>query len=141
MNVLPLQRQRVGSRGRPQERSGLVAALDVGSTKVCCVIGEVKPNKRNLGNGEGAHLQVIGIGHQASRGVYSGAVVNLDEAERAIRLAVDAAERMAGQNISEVHVNVSGGRPCCTMHSAKMRIPGPSVTAPDIKTVLAAAMR
>jgi cell division protein FtsA len=141
MNVLPLQRQRVGSRGRPQERSGLVAALDVGSTKVCCVIGEVKPNKRNLGNGEGAHLQVIGIGHQASRGVYSGAVVNLDEAERAIRLAVDAAERMAGQNISEVHVNVSGGRPCCTMHSAMMRIPGPSVTATDIKTVLAAAMR
>jgi cell division protein FtsA len=75
-----------------------VAALDIGSTKVCCLIGEVAPAKRKLPGGpEHDELTVIGIGHQASRGVHCGAVVDLDEAERAIRLAVDAAERMAGR--------------------------------------------
>jgi cell division protein FtsA len=141
MNVLPLRPKSVVSRSRSPESSAVVAALDVGSTKVCCVIGEVKPNKHKASDGEEQHVRVIGIGHHASRGVYSGAVVNLEEAERAIRVAVDAAERMAGTTLSEVYVNLSGGRPACTSHTAAMRIPGPAVTAADIRTVASAAMR
>ncbi len=142
MNVVPLQRQPTVSRARPPERSGLVAALDIGSTKVCCLIGEMAPAKRQLPGGpEHDELTVIGIGHQASRGVHSGAVVDLEEAERAVRLAVDAAERMAKQTISEVFVNVSGGRPRCTTHCARIRLPGQAVTADDVRTVLGEAVR
>jgi cell division protein FtsA len=142
MNVVPLQRQPAVSRSRSPERSGLVAALDIGSTKVCCLIGDVAPAKRKLpGGAEHDELTVIGVGHQASRGVQCGAVVDLDEAERAIRLAVDAAERMAGRSVSEVFVNVSGGRPCCTTHTAHIRLPGSVVTADDVRAVLGEAVR
>jgi cell division protein FtsA len=142
MNVVPLQSQPAVSRGRPPERAGLVAALDIGSTKMCCLIGDLAPPKRKLPGGpEHDELTVIGVGHQASRGVLGGAVVDLDEAERAIRLAVDAAERMAGRTISEVFVNVSGGRPLCTTHHARIRLPGPAVTAGDVNTVLSDAVR
>jgi cell division protein FtsA len=142
MNVVPLQSQPAVSRGRPAERSGLVAALDIGSTKVCCLIGEVAPAKRKLPSGQAPEeLTVIGVGHQASRGVHCGAVVDLDEAERAIRLAVDAAERMAGRTVSEVFVNVSGGRPRCTTHGARIRLPGAAVTADDVTAVLGEAVR
>jgi cell division protein FtsA len=73
--------------------------------------------------------------------VHCGAVVDLDEAECAIRLAVDAAERMEDRAISEVFVNVSGGRPHCTTHSACIRLPGQAVTADDVRAVLAEAVR
>ena len=56
-----------------------------------------------------------------SRGVRGGAIVNVDEAERAIRVAVDAAERMAQRTISEVFVNVSGGRPQSRFTPAKIK--------------------
>ena len=142
MNVVPLQSQPAVSRGRSPERSGLVAALDIGSTKVCCLIGDVAvPRKKLPGGPEHDELTVVGVGHQASRGVHCGAVVDLDEAERAIRLAVDAAERMAGRTVSEVFVNVSGGRPCCTSHTARIRLPGAAVTADDVNHVLGEAVR
>lgn len=142
MNVVPLQSQPAVSRGRSPERTGLVAALDIGSTKICCLIGDVAPAKRKLpGGNERDELTVVGVGHQASRGVNCGAVVDLDEAERAIRLAVDAAERMAGRTVSEVFVNVSGGRPCCTTHTARIRLPGAAVTGDDVNTVLGEAVR
>ena len=54
--------------------------------------------------------QVLGLGQQRSRGVKGGAIVDLDAAESAIRLAVDAAERMAGVEVESVIVNMSGGR-------------------------------
>lgn len=142
MNVVPLQSQPAVSRGKSPERVGLVAALDIGSTKVCCLIGDVAAPKRKLSGGnEHEDLTVVGVGHQVSRGVHCGAVVDLDEAERAIRLAVDAAERMAGRTVSEVFVNVSGGRPRCTTHTARVRLPGPAVTPEDVNTVLADAVR
>lgn len=142
MNVVPLHTQPSVTRGRSPERSGLVAALDIGSTKVCCLIGDVAPPKRKLpGAPEHDELTVIGVGHQASRGVHCGAVVDLDEAERAVRLAVDAAERMAGRAVSEVFVNVSGGRPRCTTHSGRIRLPGQAVTADDVNHVLGEAVR
>jgi cell division protein FtsQ len=93
-------------------KGGLIAALDIGSTKISCLIAEAVPAKHRSSDAEEKHsLKVLGVGHQLSRGVRSGAIINVDEAERAIRLAVDAAERMAQRTINEVYVNVSGGRP------------------------------
>src|ERR1044072_5484867 len=84
------------AKGQGAGRSGLVAALDIGSTKISCIIGEVVSQNRRTADGkEASALRILGFGCQASRGTRNGAIVDLDQAERAIRLAVDAAERMA----------------------------------------------
>ena len=64
-------------------KGGLIAALDVGSSKICCFIAERHPNREP---------RVVGIGQQASKGVKNGAIVGMEEAEEAIRNAVHAAE-------------------------------------------------
>ena len=72
-------------------KNGLVTALDVGSTKVCCFIA--RPD------GSGG-MCVIGIGHQIAKGMRAGTVVDIDAAEEAVRGAVDQAERMAKARVS-----------------------------------------
>jgi cell division protein FtsA len=102
---------RIGSRHGGTAVPTTLASLDIGSTKICCVIAEAMPNKhKSLADVQPA-LKVLGFGQTASRGIKAGSIINVDEAERAIRLAVDAAERMAERHINAVHVNVSGGKP------------------------------
>ena len=93
-------------------RSGLIAALDVGTTKVCCFIARAQDD---------GSLRVQGIGHQVSRGMRNGAVVDMEEAETAVRATVDAAEQMAQERIRQVVVNLSGGQP----HSSSVRVEVP----------------
>ena len=108
-------------------RSGLIAALDVGTTKVCCFIARAQ---------ESGDLRVLGIGHQVSRGMRGGAVVDMDEAETAIRAAVDAAEQMANERIREVVVNLSGGAPHSTNLKVEVSIDGHAVGDADIRRML-----
>jgi len=82
-------------------RNGLIAALDVGSTKVCCFLARVQ---------EDGHPRIVGIGHQVARGMRAGAVVDLEELEHSIRASVDAAEDMAGERVKAVVVNRVGRR-------------------------------
>jgi len=78
-------------------RTRLLTVLDVGSSKVSCVIARLRPRDESAFlPGRTHRMDVLGIGYQKSRGVKSGVVVDLDAAEQSIRLAVDAAERMAG---------------------------------------------
>src|SRR5262249_38165488 len=93
-----------GNGQRPRQpavrpRGSLIAGLDIGSTKVCCFIARV----------DGAEPRILGIGHQVSRGVKSGAVVNLDDVSESIRNAVHAAEEMADEQIAGVAVSLSTG--------------------------------
>ena len=69
-------------------RGSLVAALDIGTTKMCCFIARVEADKP----------QVIGIGHQISRGLRNGTIVDLEAAGASIVNAVHAAEEMARRN-------------------------------------------
>jgi cell division protein FtsA len=118
-------------------KGGLIAALDVGSTKISCLIAEAVPAKHRSSDAEERHsLKVLGVGHQLSRGVRSGAIVNVDEAERAIRLAVDAAERMAQRTINEVYVNVSGGRPQSRLYTGTVATASGQVEPHDADRVL-----
>lgn len=140
MGVVPLNGRPV-SRGQNTAKRNIVAALDVGSTKITCLIAEVLPARQRLaGVGAHAQLKVLGLGHQAARGVKGGAVVNVDEAERAIRLAVDAAERMAQTTISAVHVAVSGGKPQSRAFAASIRTQTGVVSPRDRDTVVAQAL-
>ena len=139
MNVVPLNRPKGIQRGKSADRTSVIAALDVGSSKICCVIGKLEAGKRLIRGGDG-DIRVLGVGHQASRGIRNGVVVNLDEAERAIRLAVDAAERMAGLTISEVFVNVSGGQPRCQNYCASVPVGGSAVLAHHLHQATSLAM-
>ena len=136
MNVVQLHARGSG-RGPAAAKGGVVAALDVGSTKISCLIAEAVPSRHRSADGEElSALRILGVGHQLSRGVRAGAVANVDEAERSIRLAVDAAERMAQRTITEVHVNVSGGRPVSRLYAASEAVPAGQVTSRDMDAVL-----
>ncbi len=104
-------------------KNGLVVALDIGSTKVSCFIA--RPD------GAGG-ARVVGIGHQAASGLRNGAVVDLDAAEESIRTAVDAAERMAGETVRSVIVNLSGGYPWSRLISVEVDIAGHPVGERDL---------
>ncbi|HIJ39288.1 MAG TPA: cell division protein FtsA, partial [Rhodospirillaceae bacterium] len=108
-------------------RHGTVAALDVGTTKVACFIARATDD---------GTLRVQGIGHQLSRGMRNGAVVDMEEAETAIRAAVDAAEQMAEERIREVVLNVSGGQPSSTNVTVEVSVNGHEIGEQDIRRML-----
>jgi cell division protein FtsA len=86
----------------------VVGLLDIGTSKVCCLIIVREP--ADGGDPTESTTRVLGIGHQRSRGVKAGVIVDLDEAEQAVRAAVGQAERMAGLRLDEVYVGVACGR-------------------------------
>jgi len=108
-------------------RNGLIAALDVGSTKVCCFVARVSPQDG---------IRVVGIGHQVSRGMRSGTVVDIDATELAIRSAVDAAERMAGETVKRVFVNLSCGDPVSHTVGVEVSVSGHEIENADLQHVL-----
>ena len=121
-------------------KSAVLSVLDVGGSKVVCLIARLLPMERGATlRGRTHRCQVLGLGHQRSRGVKGGAIVDLDAAESAIRLAVDAAERMAGVEVESVVVNMSGGRLGARTHSAKLGLNGLAVADADAHRVLTAA--
>jgi cell division protein FtsA len=133
MNMVSLGSK--GFQGRPVAagRAGTIAALDVGSSKISCFIAKIEPGR--MANGH-APIRVIGIGHQVSRGIRAGALVDMDAAEEAIRVAVDAAERMAGVTIRDVVVAVSGAEPKSQTVGVKAAVPGPEVTDGDLTRLI-----
>lgn len=132
----------LGGHGDPAHRSGILTVLDVGSSKVCCVVAKLKPcEDGQLLRGRSHRIQVIGIGHQKSEGVKSGVVVDLDRAEHAIRLAVDAAERMAGLTADSLIVNMTAGRLKSESFSATVNLGGHEAGEGDVKRVLAAGAK
>jgi cell division protein FtsA len=108
-------------------RSDLIAALDVGSTKICCFIAQRE---------EGGAPRVVGIGHQVSRGIRSGAITDMEQARNSILAAVQAAEEMAGDTIREVFINVSTGQPSSKTFGVEVPVTGHEVSPGDVRRVL-----
>ena len=127
------------SRVKPlgPRRSTTVSVLDVGSTKVCCLIARLKPRDGEALRRRSHAVEVLGFASTRSRGIKSGVVVDLEEAEQAIRLAVDGAERMAEVTVGSVVVNLSCGRLKSETYSASVKVDGPVAEA-DVQRVLAA---
>lgn len=121
------------------KRSTIVSTLDIGSSKICCMIARLTPTDTSqVLPGRTHGIEIIGLGHQRSRGIKSGVVTDLDQAEQAIRQAVDAAERMAGVTIQSLIVNVSAGRLFSEAFSADVDIGGYEIRSDDIIRVLGA---
>jgi cell division protein FtsA len=126
-------------RPLPPRRPVIVSVLDVGTTKICSVIARLTP--RATGDvlpGRTHGIEVLGFGYQRSRGIKAGAVVDLDQAEKSIRLAVDAAERMAGLTVESLIVSLSCGRLGSETFSAGFDLAGREVGEADIQRVLEA---
>jgi cell division protein FtsA len=123
-------------------RSAVVAALDIGSSKVACLIARLRPHPPQQVLTRRTHaVEVVGFGHTGARGTKAGSVVNLAEAEEAIRHTVDAAERMAGVEIESVVLSLSAGRLASELLAAEIEIAGAAVSDNDIARVLAAGSR
>jgi cell division protein FtsA len=121
-------------------KSAILSVLDVGTSKVACLIARLMPAEASdTLRGRTHRCRILGIGHQRSRGIKAGAVIDMEEAENAIRLAVDAAERMAGVQVESVIVNLSGGRLGSQLYHAKVPIGGKAVLDQDIQRALQAA--
>ena len=119
------------------KRASVITVLDIGTSKICCLIARLTPREESLSlPGRTHRIEVLGIGHQRSSGIKSGVVVNLDAAEQAIRLTVDAAERMAGVTVDSLIVNISSGRLTSNTYSAKVALDGHEVEECDIRRVL-----
>ena len=125
-------------RGR---RPAVVTVLDLGSTKTVCLIARMVPSETGRYLTARTHQgEVIGIGHTRSLGIKSGVIVDLDAAERSIRHAVEAAERMAGVTVDSMIVNLSAGRPKSTICSASLILKDKPVSQHEIEQVLHAAV-
>jgi cell division protein FtsA len=123
-------------------KSALVAALDVGSSKVVCLIARLRPHPPQQVLTRRSHaIEVIGYGHTAARGMKAGGVVNLAKVEEVIRQAVDSAERMAAVEIESVVLSISSGRLNSELFAADIEIVGSGVSEGDIARVLAAGSR
>jgi len=81
------------------KRGDLLVGLDIGTTKVCAIIGEVTENG----------IDIIGIGTQPSKGLRKGVVINIDSTVNSIKRAVEEAELMAGCEVSHVFAGIAGG--------------------------------
>lgn len=129
------------SRLRPVQpgRTTLVAVLDIGSTKICCVIARLVPRAEGKSlRGRTHQAEVIGFGYGPAAGVKSGVVIDVEKAEQAIRTVVGMAERAAGLTVESVLVNVTAGRLGSETFSAAVSLDGQEVERADIVRVLKA---
>jgi cell division protein FtsA len=108
--------------------TGSLAVLDIGSTKVACFIADLGPD---------GNIKVTGIGHQLSKGIRSGHVVDVVEAETSVIAAVHAAEQMADETIENVIVNLCGTGIASRSVTVELTIPGDSVSERDMADIIA----
>jgi cell division protein FtsA len=127
--VLPPQALDPEEPERPRGgRSGPFGVLDIGSTKIVCLIGRTESDGR---------LRVLGFGWHKGKGVRGGGIVDLEEAERAIRAAVGQAEDMADTTLRAVTVNLTCGQPESRLFNVQWPIgAGRAVEEADIRRVI-----
>ena len=113
-------------RSAIRPRGSLIAAVDIGTTKVCCFIARISDD----------NPRVLGIGHQISRGVRNGTIVDLEAAGTSVVNAVHAAEQMAGETIQQVVTNLSGGFFASRLVKAEISVTGREITDTEVQRVL-----
>lgn len=106
-------------------KGGTYAAIDVGTTKVVTVVGEVTGD---------AELRILGVGIATSAGLSKGMVENIRDATDAIRVSVEKAQRSSGTRILSAHVGIAGSHIGCLNNRGIVAIPDRArpITADDI---------
>ena len=110
--------------------SNILVGLDIGTTKVCAVVVEVR---------DGGEIQVVGIGTSESKGLRKGVVVNIEHTVEAIRKAVEEAQLMAGVQIRSVLTGIAGSHIQGMNSRGVIAIQKQEVSRGDIERVIEAA--
>jgi cell division protein FtsA len=108
-------------------RTGPFGVLDIGTTKIVCLIGRTESD---------GSLRALGFGWQKGRGVRGGGIVDLEAAETAIRVAVGQAEDMADTRLRSVTVNLTCGQPESRLFNVQWPVGGRAVEESDIRRVV-----
>src|SRR3954467_6174118 len=82
------------------QKAELIVGLDIGTTKICAIVGEV------TASGE---VDIVGIGTHPSKGLRKGVVINIESTVNSIKQAIREAELMAGCEIHNVYAGIAGG--------------------------------
>lgn len=91
----------------------IVAALDIGSSKICCIIARIHKDRR---------IEIIGCGYNASKGIKNGIVTNINDAIYSIGRALDSAEQNANEHVNSVILNISGDKTHSILHNASIKL-------------------
>ena len=125
-------------------KRGLVAVLDIGTSKFACLVLKFDPEEDTAHPGDGvgrldghANMRVVGAATTRARGMEFGDIVSMEEAERAIRTAVQGAQKMAGVRVDHVIVTFSGGRPRSYGVHGSTEVEEGAVSEYDVGRVLA----
>ena len=111
------------------KKDSVIVGLDIGTTKICTVVGEVA----------GGQVNVIGLGTHPSKGLRKGVVVNIDSTVQSIKKAVEEAELMAGCNITSVYAGIAGGHIKGINSHGVIAVKNREITPSDVKRVIDAA--
>jgi cell division protein FtsA len=105
----------------------LVAGLDIGSAKTTALIAEVVGELP-----KNPALKVMGLGHARTTGIRRGLVSDIEETTRAVRKALEDAERMAGAKVEEVYVGIAGEHVQAMTSTGIVAVNGEEVTKADV---------
>ena len=108
----------------------LIVGLDIGTSKVVAIVGEVTPERT---------VEIIGIGSHPSRGLKKGVVVNIESTVQSIQRAVEEAELMAGCQIHSVYAGIAGSHIRSLNSHGIVAIRDKEVTGADVDRVIDAA--
>jgi cell division protein FtsA len=108
----------------------LVVGLDIGTSKIVAIVGEIQPD---------GGVEVIGLGSHASRGLKRGMVVDIESTEQSIQRAVEEAELMADCEIHSVFAGIAGTHVSSSQSSGAVAIRDSEVTDSDVERVLESA--
>ncbi|MBW1650361.1 MAG: cell division protein FtsA [Deltaproteobacteria bacterium] len=112
-----------------QKQEEIIVGLDIGTTKICAVVGEVLQNE----------ISIIGIGAHPSKGLKKGVVVDIESTVNSIKKAVEEAELMAGCEIRDVYVGVAGSHMSGFNSHGIIAIKSSEVLKQDVDRVIEAA--
>lgn len=112
------------------DNSNMIVGLDIGTSKVVAIVGEVKAD---------GSLNIVGIGSHRSRGLKKGTVVNIESTVESIQRAVEEAELMAGCRIHSVYAGIAGSHIRSMNSHGIVAIRDREVTRADIDRVIDAA--
>jgi cell division protein FtsA len=122
--------QRKPGQPKPTVPTSVIAGLDIGTTKVCVVIGRVSDNQ---------NTEIIGVAQSRSLGLRKGVVINIDATVEAIGRALEDAELMAGVEIEKVWAGVAGSHITSFNSKGMVAIKHHEVQKDDIRRVIEAA--
>ncbi|MDD4569744.1 MAG: cell division protein FtsA [Tepidanaerobacteraceae bacterium] len=113
-------------------KSNIVASLDLGTSKTCCMVGQVTRS---------GDIDVLGYGISSAAGIKKGSVINIDLVVQSILKAVELAEQMSNAKIDHVAVGLSGGNISLLINRGVVAIPRNEreITPQDVERVLQAA--